>query len=490
MKAQRNDPCPCGSGKKFKKCCLVTEAGPPVDLLWSRLRGTREAIPAKILRFVKESCISEVLELAQIDFYFGTPREHDDGSWPDSEAFWMWFFFNWEPMADVWRERPADRRRLSIGERFLAAKGDRLPELERRTIEEEIRQPFSVYEVGDVRKGSGFVLSDIFRGGRFEVTERTASSLLREGDLIYTKLLTFDHLVLLAGIAEIALEPDAKIPFLDLAEEIRPKGGITAGTLKREADAIRGLYLSLADRRRNPVLPRLMNTDGEALALHKLEFEIASAEEATGLLADLEVTSSKDDVLARAERGPGGRIARAEIHWSKKKNSAHGGLDNTSLGLIAIAGRALTVEVNSRERSERIRAEIERRLGDRVKHARTVISNMEKMIEEARHRPPTPMQRKAQELQDLPEVRAKLREILEAHYETWIDEKLPALGGETPSEAVRHPLGRAKVEALLATMERRPQTESGNEYDFNRIRTRLGFESAVPRSDRRPKGAR
>jgi len=23
-KVQRNDPCPCGSGKKFKRCCLVT----------------------------------------------------------------------------------------------------------------------------------------------------------------------------------------------------------------------------------------------------------------------------------------------------------------------------------------------------------------------------------------------------------------------------------------------------------------------------------
>ena len=23
MKIGRNDPCPCGSGKKFKKCCLV-----------------------------------------------------------------------------------------------------------------------------------------------------------------------------------------------------------------------------------------------------------------------------------------------------------------------------------------------------------------------------------------------------------------------------------------------------------------------------------
>ena len=26
MKTGRNDPCPCGSGKKYKRCCLVNEA--------------------------------------------------------------------------------------------------------------------------------------------------------------------------------------------------------------------------------------------------------------------------------------------------------------------------------------------------------------------------------------------------------------------------------------------------------------------------------
>jgi uncharacterized protein YecA (UPF0149 family) len=26
-KVGRNDPCPCGSGKKYKKCCLGKEAG-------------------------------------------------------------------------------------------------------------------------------------------------------------------------------------------------------------------------------------------------------------------------------------------------------------------------------------------------------------------------------------------------------------------------------------------------------------------------------
>ncbi|MCF6238344.1 MAG: SEC-C domain-containing protein [Candidatus Marinimicrobia bacterium] len=30
MKVGRNDPCPCGSGKKYKKCCLLTEQSRPV----------------------------------------------------------------------------------------------------------------------------------------------------------------------------------------------------------------------------------------------------------------------------------------------------------------------------------------------------------------------------------------------------------------------------------------------------------------------------
>jgi preprotein translocase subunit SecA len=27
VKIGRNDPCPCGSGKKYKKCCLLKEGG-------------------------------------------------------------------------------------------------------------------------------------------------------------------------------------------------------------------------------------------------------------------------------------------------------------------------------------------------------------------------------------------------------------------------------------------------------------------------------
>ena len=33
MKIGRNDPCPCGSGKKYKKCCLNEQQASPMDKL-------------------------------------------------------------------------------------------------------------------------------------------------------------------------------------------------------------------------------------------------------------------------------------------------------------------------------------------------------------------------------------------------------------------------------------------------------------------------
>lgn len=43
MKTGRNDPCPCGSGKKFKKCCLPKKEGKQFQLLSYKV--TSERIP-------------------------------------------------------------------------------------------------------------------------------------------------------------------------------------------------------------------------------------------------------------------------------------------------------------------------------------------------------------------------------------------------------------------------------------------------------------
>ena len=42
MKTGRNQPCPCGSGKKYKKCCLEKAATPTDELSYRRLSEAHE----------------------------------------------------------------------------------------------------------------------------------------------------------------------------------------------------------------------------------------------------------------------------------------------------------------------------------------------------------------------------------------------------------------------------------------------------------------
>jgi hypothetical protein len=56
-KIGRNDPCPCGSGKKHKRCCL----GAPVA---QELAGTNANVPAQLHQELCPCCVDELNERA------------------------------------------------------------------------------------------------------------------------------------------------------------------------------------------------------------------------------------------------------------------------------------------------------------------------------------------------------------------------------------------------------------------------------------------
>ncbi|HPD61710.1 MAG TPA: SEC-C metal-binding domain-containing protein, partial [Thermodesulfobacteriota bacterium] len=50
-KIGRNDPCPCGSGKKYKKCCLIKQGDQGGEFLWYKLRRTEGELTGRLLEF-------------------------------------------------------------------------------------------------------------------------------------------------------------------------------------------------------------------------------------------------------------------------------------------------------------------------------------------------------------------------------------------------------------------------------------------------------
>ncbi len=54
----RNDPCPCGSGKKYKRCCLGTKSDPEVAP-----KTTLPSLVVLILGLVLSSCVAWMSDL-------------------------------------------------------------------------------------------------------------------------------------------------------------------------------------------------------------------------------------------------------------------------------------------------------------------------------------------------------------------------------------------------------------------------------------------
>ena len=52
VKPGRNDPCPCGSGKKYKKCCLANEEAAEREQL-AEAAGKPKALPLIACTFKK-----------------------------------------------------------------------------------------------------------------------------------------------------------------------------------------------------------------------------------------------------------------------------------------------------------------------------------------------------------------------------------------------------------------------------------------------------
>ncbi len=50
VKPGRNDPYPCGSGKKCRNCCLPKDAAPVASLGWQKMRRTEDEFVHALLR--------------------------------------------------------------------------------------------------------------------------------------------------------------------------------------------------------------------------------------------------------------------------------------------------------------------------------------------------------------------------------------------------------------------------------------------------------
>lgn len=481
MKPGRNDPCPCGSGKKYKQCCLRTEGAQQAeDLLWHQINRATKGLPDKLLTFEQNRRGPETLLEAWDDFTLWGDEKFDPDS-PQMQLFMPWFLHNWHPDATLNDSDAADTR--TTGQAFLDHYGKQLEPLLKRYLEQCSVTPFSFYEIVTVRPGDGFVLHDILLDEECYVTERSGSAQAQSGQIIFGKLVKVDHVAILEACAPIFFPPAEKIAIVDFRQQLyKLENLLTPALLREHGDEMLVIYHQISNRLLHPRMPELRNTDGEPVVMQKLIYDIPSAQMAFAALKALCIDSMEDELLAGAKFTAAGELHHIEFSWLKKGNAQHKSWDNTVLGNINIKGHQLTTEVNSDERAQQFQKLIKKLLPE-ARYKTSVIESPQAMLahmqDEGQNAQTRQRREKQEELNNRPEVRETIMEFMREHYRQWLHEKLPALNGKTPLQAVKTKSGREKVEALLRDFELR-KTDANLPLDqsiFDELRERLGLKN-------------
>ena len=477
----RNDPCACGSGRKYKHCCL--KAHDSADFAWRQVRGAEGRLVPELLDLSLKELGPAFIEAALDEFFLwdGIPEDYIE-----TEEFSS-FFVPW--LAYEFIDDPHDPDRVdgapdvSLASVYLQRHSDALSPVERAFLEAASASPLSFYAVKRVEPGREIALHDMLTGTDVVVREQSASDTVQPGALLFTRVITVGSVSIMSGCAPLAIPPRWHHVVLDLRERFaHGKGRLLTRDDVRELDIeLRDLYFEIEDTLYNPRMPELRNTDGDPLALTKLTYFLrCSPSAAFDRLKGLAQPAGQDTtlLLTDAVMDDAHQLQKVTIPWAKKGNRLHKDWDNTTLGTVDIDGDRLEIHVNSERRAKRIEREIAKRLGGDAVLERRTVEAVEDLL--AKPRPPDPRDEIAlaedERLAQLPEVQAYMREMGERHWDAWLDMRLPALGNRTPRQAARSAEGRERLDALFAefmwTSERSPNEMSP---DVVALRAKLGM---------------
>ncbi|MBN2202386.1 SEC-C domain-containing protein, partial [bacterium] len=370
----RNAPCPCGSGKKFKHCCLTRHQNSAAHMVDMRdeVSSADDRINGLLFDYFQKINEPATLDEAWNEFAFTDSGFPEDS--PHLAVFQSWLFYNWTPPRKKRGPAPA-----SLALDFLNRNAEHLSVFERQYLLATLEAHFSFWEVLSVDPGRGLRLKDVLVGTESDVREHTGSRFLKPGDMVFGRVILIDGNGFLNDAGPIPFPPRVKPQVIGLRSEIRKQDPRENSRVLSLWDfRIRKIYLDL--HAQLTTTPLLVNFEGDPLEWHELIYDIESPIKAFDGLKTLGTARSSGDSLKKAIRDERGDIRIIELDWTKKLDPGRRAAKNTLFGRIRIEDKTLTVEVNSARRAQIIRAEIEKRLGPEAVYRGTRLRPSEDMM--------------------------------------------------------------------------------------------------------------
>jgi hypothetical protein len=458
----RNSPCPCGSGRKYKRCCLAEEN-----------RAEREgrfddAVGGRIQNWSAKVAGGEIG--AALEEFIDPDRTMDDS---DMQIFATWFNSD--------RELPGGG---TPAERYAAR--DDLPAGEREAATRIANAKLGLYRVLAVEPGRWIALEDIVHGTRTRALSANVSREAIRWDILLGRVMAGEPKSLWGPVR--FFKPDDEA---ELIAELQRLAGADGDGAKGGMD----LSVVFCDRAlelmrfRPPgwdVKPSFFTPEGDPVAHCQATWRVRKPElardrmRAFGGLApgerlEIEITVCRDRLL------PDGRPLLPRGALVIETEYANGG-DSIPIATVRLEGRELHVEAMSEGRIEQAIEAVDTDFGDVAEPVQREITPIEERLEEHRESGPN-SPNKLPSIERPAEERRLLSGFMVDHMRRWLDEPLAALGGETPREAA---LGerRDDVVRLVRCMENRADRarrrgEPGAEVGWLRVELAIDEELAA-----------
>ena len=459
MNVGRNAPCPCGSGKKYKKCCMLAGPAQGDESAARTLGRCSEEAAGALLDHARRTWGEGFLAAAWGAFWGDEGPADVDRDSPYVPLLLSWAIYQWIPEESA--EQP---HRGTVAAGFLKSSTRRIDAKTRRFIEAASSAALTFWQAASVERGKGMLLRDMATGRECEVQEKSATETLERWDIVFGQVVGLDGVFILNASPPYVL-PAAR--FRRTVEESLPEHADPALLLQYDFDFI-DTYLSCVDELLHPTRPDLRNTDGDRLewTASTYCFDPGARGRVLGRLDQMRNIESE---AGEAQKG------EAYVWLSPPRDAP---IERAARAHIEVGETTLVTECNSRKRDRLLRQRLLKGLGDLLDHEGTRYRDMVEAVEghAASDAPPEP-----DGMEELPpEAREQIARHMEAMQMRWADLTVPALGGMTPREAVRTPEGRREVAQLINDFENRqarsPKDSPVSTFDFDKLRRELGLE--------------
>lgn len=432
MKTGRNEPCPCGSGRKYKNCHLAADSAPAASQQRDEISPIHELdmrLVEDILGYAEQKFGHELLDAAEL-------LELEPEMTLQFAKPWLAFI---APLGG----RPAV-------ESFLEDRGWSLSRGAQEWLAAQQKSWLSIWEIVDVEPGRTLTLRDRLTSEERVVHEVSGSRTAERHYLILGRVVDTGSISLICGMHAVSLRPQAGAAVVEeVRKALRRRTAVAPDRLRNPKTAERMLHAWSDAIDRLSLPPILENRDGHPLLLttDRWTFEPSRRSEIVARIASIE--------------GADGDPATGAFAIVRE--------DDTLVGSVEIGDASLIAETNSVARADELRAQIERRceslLGPGLRSHSDPLAEWDRTDE-----------RDLPALPPVPEHDALIREVKEQHYAKWLDDRLPALDGKTPREAARTKRGRERLEAILVQMEvMEADVPEAVRYDIGTLRRALGM---------------